>query len=65
MYVCMYVCMYVRMYVFLKYIIEHAPSPGNDTRQYNATGYWYLVVGRGCRVCLGFRRRTVHSLYNL
>jgi len=63
-YVCMHVCRYLCMYVLL-FIIKHAPSPGSDTTYYNVTSYWYLVIGRGCRVCLCSRCRTVHSLCNV
>ena len=80
MHVCMYVCVYVRMYVYIymnvcmyvrmyarMYVCMHfkyAPSPGSDTTYY-VTSYLFLVIGRGCRVCLCSRRRSLHSLYNV
>jgi len=51
--------------VFFNLFIKHAPSPGSDTTYYNVTSYWFLVTGRGCRVCLCSRRRSLDSLYNV
>ena len=66
MYVCTYVCVCnVCMYVFFLSLIKHAPSPGSVTTYCNVTSYWYLVIGRGCSVCLCCRCRTVHSLYKV
>ena len=67
---CVYVCLcmrvYVCVYIFLFiYIIKYAPSPGSDTTYCNVSSYTFLFVGRGCRVCLCSRRRTLHSLYNV
>ena len=63
--VCVYVC-YVRVcIVCIFFIYKYAPSPGSDTTYYNVSSYSYLFMGRGCRVCLCSRRRTLHSLYNV
>ena len=53
------------IYILLLFIIKHAPSPGSDTTYYNVTSYWYLVIGRGCSVCLCSGCRTLLSLYNV
>jgi len=50
---------------FYIYIIKYAPSPGSDSTYYNVSSYSYLFMGRGCRVYLCSRRRTLHSLYNV
>ena len=58
---CMYVCVF---FLFYFLFIKYAPSPRNDT-YYNVTSYLFLVIGRGCRVCLFSRCRPLHFLYNV